>query len=330
MSNATSPPTVQLLSWPQQSWTARILRGWLGGTFVYAGWQKLSDPGFLKSGTSSYIGLQLSNFAKGSPIAPFLHAAGHAPVLAGVGTALSEIAIGLATLAGILPELAALLGMGLSLTLWLSATWHVRPYFLGSDSIYTIAWLAYLVSFPMVLALISKQPTTTTKERAKNTTAPTLQQSLTDRRQLLGGGVIIAISLVVGGIASALGKPPEKVTTKRASAKKASGANQPNGTVVASLADVQSQGAVGFQDANGSPAVVVSLGGGAVAAFSRVCTHAGCSVDFDPSSKQLICPCHGATYDPTHGAQVTGGPAPSPLSAIKVSIDKTTGEIYQV
>ena len=67
-----------------------------------------------------------------------------------------------------------------------------------------------------------------------------------------------------------------------------------------------------------------------IVAYTGTCTHAGCSVDFDPSSKQLICPCHGATYDPAHGAQVTGGPAPSPLSAIKVSIDKTTGEIYQV
>ncbi|MSY32977.1 MAG: Rieske 2Fe-2S domain-containing protein [Actinobacteria bacterium] len=321
---------VHILSWSGQSWTARILRGWLGGNFVYAGWQKLSDPGFLKSGTSSYIGLQLSNFAKGSPIAPFLHAAGHAPVLAGIGTAVGEIAIGLATLAGILPELAALLGLGLSLTLWLSATWHVHPYFLRSDSIYTITWLAYLVSFPMVLALFSKRPTTTTKERNKKPAASTLQEALTDRRQILGGGVIIAISLVLGGIAASVGKSPAPASARKRVAKKASGGTHPKGTVVASLADVQSQGTAGFQDANGSPAVVVSLGGGAVAAFSRVCTHAGCSMDFDPSSKQLICPCHGATYDPAHGAQVTGGPSPSPLSAIKVSIDKTTGEIYQV
>jgi Rieske Fe-S protein len=36
------------------------LRLFLGGTFVYAGLQKLLDPGFLTQGAPTYIGSQLS------------------------------------------------------------------------------------------------------------------------------------------------------------------------------------------------------------------------------------------------------------------------------
>src|SRR5580765_8097636 len=32
-------------------------------------------------------------------------------------------------------------------------------------------------------------------------------------------------------------------------------------------------------------------------ALSSVCTHQGCRVNFDSSSNQLSCPCHGGRYD---------------------------------
>ena len=43
------------------------LRVFLGATFVYAGAQKLSDPGFLHPGAPTYIGTQLRGFAHGTP-----------------------------------------------------------------------------------------------------------------------------------------------------------------------------------------------------------------------------------------------------------------------
>ena len=43
------------------------VRLFLGLTFVYAGYQKLSDPGFLTPGASTYIGTQLHAFASGTP-----------------------------------------------------------------------------------------------------------------------------------------------------------------------------------------------------------------------------------------------------------------------
>ena len=78
------------------------LRIFLGVTFVYAGIQKLSDPGFLHHGAPTYIGTQLHGFANGTPGGFLLKtfAISHAE-LAGVGVALLEIAIGLLVLAGL-------------------------------------------------------------------------------------------------------------------------------------------------------------------------------------------------------------------------------------
>src|SRR5204862_5403475 len=70
------------------------LRLFLGVTFVYAGAQKLLDPGFLHDGASSYIGTQLEGFAAGTPGGGLLRAlALPHPMLAGVGVAIAEIAI---------------------------------------------------------------------------------------------------------------------------------------------------------------------------------------------------------------------------------------------
>jgi len=43
------------------------LRAFLGITFVYAGLQKLSDPGFLHKGSGTYVGTQLHDFTHGTP-----------------------------------------------------------------------------------------------------------------------------------------------------------------------------------------------------------------------------------------------------------------------
>src|SRR5450830_193558 len=63
----------------------------------------------------------------------------------------AEFAIGLATLLWIAPTFSAFAGFTMSLGLWVAATWHVKPYFLGSDTAYAVLWLSYL------LALIGKR-----------------------------------------------------------------------------------------------------------------------------------------------------------------------------
>ncbi|MFB6071065.1 MAG: ubiquinol-cytochrome c reductase iron-sulfur subunit [Halanaeroarchaeum sp.] len=55
------------------------------------------------------------------------------------------------------------------------------------------------------------------------------------------------------------------------------------------------------------------------AAYSKVCTHAGCMVA-EKEDGTLVCPCHFAKYDPTRGAEVVGGPAPRALPQLPITL----------
>jgi len=95
-------------------WSIRLLRAFLGVTFVFAGVQKFLDPNFLRPGGGDYIGTQLAGFATGTPAAPLMRVLEHVPVLTGTAIALVEIAVGLATLAGIGILAASLVGFGIN------------------------------------------------------------------------------------------------------------------------------------------------------------------------------------------------------------------------
>ncbi|MGA9278358.1 Rieske 2Fe-2S domain-containing protein [Ilumatobacter sp.] len=63
-------------------------------------------------------------------------------------------------------------------------------------------------------------------------------------------------------------------------------------------------------------------------AYSKVCTHAGCSVGLfgidtrEPDVvRQLVCPCHQSVFDPTDAARPVGGPAPRPLPQLSLGVD---------
>ena len=94
----------------------------------------------------------------------------------------------------------------------------------------------------------------------------------------------------------------------------------PTTKVLAKVSDVP-VGSV-FQYSNpvdGTPGYLFQPAAGTFIAYSAVCSHQGCIVNFAKEQNMFQCPCHGATYDGTTG-EVTGGPAPLPLDkpAIKV------------
>ena len=74
-----------------------------------------------------------------------------------------------------------------------------------------------------------------------------------------------------------------------------------------------------FVAANGAPAFLFRTKTG-VFAYSAICTHQGCTVEYLKAGKKLVCPCHRASFDPFNGGKVISGEAKGPLAKTNVSI----------
>lgn len=57
-------------------------------------------------------------------------------------------------------------------------------------------------------------------------------------------------------------------------------------------------------------------------ALNAACTHRGCPVNWEASSKQFVCPCHGGVYN-AQGVNISG-PPPSPLATLKTQVKAGT------
>ncbi len=75
-----------------------------------------------------------------------------------------------------------------------------------------------------------------------------------------------------------------------------------------------------FRGVLGNDVIVVRLGERDVRAFSVVCTHLGCRVQWDQQEENFLCPCHMGRFD-TAGA-VIAGPPPAPLPSYPVRLDR--------
>lgn len=65
--------------------------------------------------------------------------------------------------------------------------------------------------------------------------------------------------------------------------------------------------------------VVTQPKAGEFKAFKAICTHQGCLVE-SVTDGQIVCPCHGSTFDISDGAP-QGGPAQTPLAAVAVAVE---------
>ena len=286
-------------SWEHQSWSVRLLRLWLGITFTYAGLDKALDGGFLNPESTTYIGKQLAGFAQQSPISPLLNKMVEHATLVGAGTMVGEIAIGLATLFGVFPFLAAIAGAGLSASLWLSSSFYVTPYFLASNTAYLIMWLVFALSV---------MPRKRTVSRVLNV----------DRRGAIGIGVVGLLSVAFAAVGNFFARPARIASSAVKIVTKKGGGAPAN--AIASISDLNVGSALQIKLASGDPGILIRTATDAVCAFSAVCTHEGCSVDYDSVSKELICPCHGARFDPLQNGKAIGGPTRTPLTELPVKI----------
>lgn len=73
---------------------------------------------------------------------------------------------------------------------------------------------------------------------------------------------------------------------------------------------------------NGQPVIVVRAAQG-YRAFSAICPHLGCIVQWDAGRKQIACPCHAGFFD--LNGQVVSGPPPRALPEHGVAV--VNGEV---
>jgi cytochrome b6-f complex iron-sulfur subunit len=66
------------------------------------------------------------------------------------------------------------------------------------------------------------------------------------------------------------------------------------------------------------PGILIRTPGGDLRAFSAVCTHLGCTVQYRPDLSEIWCPCHNGHYD--LNGNVVSGPPPTPLPRYDVNV----------
>jgi thiosulfate dehydrogenase [quinone] large subunit len=325
------------------------LRAFLGLTFCYAGWQKFTDPQFLDPNASGYLGRQLASEVPHVPLNWLLTwlAIPHASFF-GVLVAFGELLVGLATLLGLLSRLSASVGFGLNLLFWLTVTWGVQPYFLDSDPIYAMAWLTLVIAGPTEYSLDrwlaseqrqylatlprAKQPSQTDQSATAPPMGPDERRALAEvkrralLRLLLAGTAVVATSVFTAMFARVVEQAGSKTGVD-------SGTSGTPGSVPATGAigntnQLSASRSLPFTLRDGDPGVVVQLAASQYVAYDATCTHAGCTVQYDPGSRKLLCPCHGAVFDPANRGAAVSGPTNQPLAFVPLYID-ASGDIFE-
>lgn len=72
------------------------------------------------------------------------------------------------------------------------------------------------------------------------------------------------------------------------------------------------------------PAILVRTTEGEFRAFSAVCTHLECTVQYKPETSQIWCACHNGIYDLS--GNVVSGPPPRPLDKFAVNLRGEPGQ----
>lgn len=71
---------------------------------------------------------------------------------------------------------------------------------------------------------------------------------------------------------------------------------------------------------NDKPVIVVNTEQEGVKAFSGICTHLSCIVEWDEDRQIILCPCHDGRFSPFNGA-IISGPQPAPLPELPLTVE---------
>jgi thiosulfate dehydrogenase [quinone] large subunit len=342
-----------------------VLRAFLGVTFTFAGLQKLANPNFFRATAPGSFQQQLQGSILTSPLHHLLNPALHASTPVALIISFGEVAVGLGTLLGLFGRIAAAGGLLLSLSFFVAVSFNDNPYYYGPDIVFLFAWTPFVLSGPGAWSLdalfakraerahILLEATTKHGDPAAGRAAELERRVFLQKASAAGvvgvaglvtGGLVAAIGRLVGGSpqstsAGTIGRGGASSTTSPSTSSqrkpgtttsttaRSSGAVSPKGIRIGPASDVPVGGAASFTDPKqGVPALVVQVRTGVFRAFSAVCPHAGCQVQFDQQSDLFICPCHGSEFNGSTGA-VQRGPAATGLSSIPVALG-SNGQLY--
>ncbi|MCW2795061.1 Rieske (2Fe-2S) protein, partial [Nocardioides sp.] len=133
------------------------------------------------------------------------------------------------------------------------------------------------------------------------------------RRHALAGAATVGLGLpLLAACGSDSGAATDSTTTP---ASGGSGGGSGTATALTTASDVPVGGGTIFANQN---VVVTQPTAGEFKGFSATCTHQGCTVG-SVSDGTINCPCHSSMFSITDGS-VQGGPAPSPLPEVQLSV----------
>lgn len=334
----------------ETGWILLPLRLFLGFTMVYAGLIKLFDPTYLDPTSTSGVHSQMLAAATGSPISVIVSFAAERATAFGLAIAFGELAVGIGIFLGLWTRIAALGGMLLSLSFFLTVSWGTTPYFFGPDIVFIFAFTPLVIGGDAgVMSLPAAIRGAAIRKARRASISMMSSREVTEfvnRRTVLGtalaAGAVAGGALLLGGIgrifassssASPASQGAADVTSSAtgqsiASQSNQTGAGPPGGVRIASAAHVPVGGVKAFTDPHtNEPAYLLQPVLGTFLAYSAGCPHEGCTVGFDQSRDQFACPCHGARFDGASG-NVIRGPARRPLR--KINVVAVKGIIYSV
>jgi Rieske Fe-S protein len=137
---------------------------------------------------------------------------------------------------------------------------------------------------------------------------PTPLESVQPRRRwinlLLGSGVVASIISFIYPAMRYIIPPPVAESASRF-------------VVAAKVGELKNNGGKIFKFGS-RPALLVRLTDGSYRAFSAVCTHLNCTVQYRSDLREIWCACHNGLYD-LEGRNLSG-PPPRPLEVYEVHI----------
>lgn len=137
------------------------------------------------------------------------------------------------------------------------------------------------------------------------------QQKETTRRKFIGVGLFSSLAGFFGMIFYPILRfiIPPKI------------AESTSNSVVAATVDELNPNSGKIFPFNNKPGILIRMAGGEYRAFTAVCTHLQCTVQYRDDWSIIWCACHNGKYDLT--GQVISGPPPLPLEQYDVQLTKS-------